>query len=200
MYYINNINTYFFFKGLNATDVNVPVIGGHSGPTIIPLISQCTPQVKFDHDVLVKLTKRIQVIDVSFFLIRLIELNFLHIFYKKYIIFQEAGTEVVQAKAGAGSATLSMAFAGAKFTTSMCRAILGESNVVECSFVESTVTDSPYFSTPVLIGVISYLYYYLLYFILNNFHRNLSSTTICLYFFFHKLNIFNLIECQSNQT
>ncbi|KAL4142843.1 hypothetical protein QTP88_005237 [Uroleucon formosanum] len=111
-------------KCLNATDVNVPVIGGHSGPTIIPLISQCTPQVKFDHDVLVKLTKRIQ----------------------------EAGTEVVQAKAGAGSATLSMAYAGAKFTTSMCRAILGEPNVVECSFVESTVTDSPYFSTPVLIG------------------------------------------------
>ncbi|VVC39845.1 Hypothetical protein CINCED_3A008813 [Cinara cedri] len=111
-------------KGLCATDVNVPVIGGHSGPTIIPLISQCTPQVTFDHDVLVKLTKRIQ----------------------------EAGTEVVQAKAGAGSATLSMAYAGAKFTVSMCKAILGEPNVVECSFVESSVTDSPFFSTPVLIG------------------------------------------------
>jgi len=107
----------------------------------------------------VKLTKRIQVIDVSFFfLINLTELNFFYtFFYNKctiFILFQEAGTEVVQAKAGAGSATLSMAFAGAKFTTSMCRAILGEPNVVECSFVESTVTDSPYFSTPVLIGVI----------------------------------------------
>lgn len=71
----------------------------------------------------------------------------------KKMIFQEAGTEVVQAKAGAGSATLSMAFAGAKFTNSMCKAVLGESNVVECSYVESTVTDSPFFSTPVLIGV-----------------------------------------------
>lgn len=69
-------------------------------------------------------------------------------------IFQEAGTEVVQAKAGAGSATLSMAFAGAKFTDSMCKAVLGEPNVVECSYVESTVTESPFFSTPVLIGVI----------------------------------------------
>lgn len=39
----------------------MPVIGGHSGPTIIPLISQCSPKVTFDHDVLVKLTKRIQV-------------------------------------------------------------------------------------------------------------------------------------------
>lgn len=59
----------------------------------------------------------------------------------------------MQAKAGAGSATLSMAFAGAKFTISMCRAILGEPNVVECSYVESSVTESPFFSTPVLIGV-----------------------------------------------
>lgn len=59
----------------------------------------------------------------------------------------------MQAKAGAGSATLSMAFAGAKFTISMCKAILGEPNVVECSYVESTVTESPFFSTPVLIGV-----------------------------------------------
>jgi len=46
-----------------------------------------------------------------------------------------------------------MAFAGARFTISMCRAVLGEPSVVECSFVESTVTDSPFFSTPVLIGV-----------------------------------------------
>lgn len=49
---------------------------------------------------------------------------------------------------------MSMAFAGAKFTDSMCRAVLGEPNVVECSYVESTVTESPFFSTPVLIGVI----------------------------------------------
>lgn len=65
-WYIALLIKNYFFKGLNATDVNVPVIGGHSGPTIIPLISQCTPQVKFDHDVLVKLTKRIQVRDVFF--------------------------------------------------------------------------------------------------------------------------------------
>ncbi|XP_050521768.1 malate dehydrogenase, mitochondrial [Daktulosphaira vitifoliae] len=111
-------------KGLHATEVNVPVIGGHSGVTIIPLISQATPHVSFEPDVLDKLTKRIQ----------------------------EAGTEVVKAKAGAGSATLSMAYAGARFTISMCKAILGEPNVVECAYVQSTVTDSPFFSTPVLIG------------------------------------------------
>lgn len=27
--------------------VNVPVIGGHSGETIVPLISQCSPTVSF---------------------------------------------------------------------------------------------------------------------------------------------------------
>lgn len=95
----------------------------------------------------------------------------------------------MQAKAGAGSATLSMAFAGAKFTTSMCRAILGESNVVECSFVESTVTDSPYFSTPVLIGVIFSYYYYLLYFILYQFHSGLLFKAMYLFFMISKYYI-----------
>lgn len=60
---INKFTIYIFFQGLCATDVNIPVIGGHSGPTIIPLISQCTPQVTFDQDILIKLTKRIQVIN-----------------------------------------------------------------------------------------------------------------------------------------
>jgi malate dehydrogenase len=40
--------------------VGCPVIGGHSGVTIIPLISQCTPPVSFDDNTLDKLTKRIQ--------------------------------------------------------------------------------------------------------------------------------------------
>jgi malate dehydrogenase len=34
---------------------------------------------------------------------------------------QDAGTEVVKAKAGAGSATLSMAYAAARFTDSMIK-------------------------------------------------------------------------------
>lgn len=48
-------------KGLNPTQVNVPVIGGHSGVTIIPLISQCKPSVDFPKDQLKALTERIQV-------------------------------------------------------------------------------------------------------------------------------------------
>jgi len=53
--------------------VNVPVIGGHAGITIIPVLSQCKPPVSFDSEALDAITTRIQ----------------------------DAGTEVVKAKAGA---------------------------------------------------------------------------------------------------
>ncbi|KFM73959.1 Malate dehydrogenase, mitochondrial, partial [Stegodyphus mimosarum] len=110
-------------KGLDPNEVNVPVVGGHSGITIVPLISQCKPSVSFDADKLDALTKRIQ----------------------------EAGTEVVKAKAGAGSATLSMAFAGARFTFSLLKAIKGE-HIVECAFVKSSETEASYFATPLQLG------------------------------------------------
>ena len=35
------------FEGLEVSKVHVPVIGGHSGITIIPVMSQCTPPVSF---------------------------------------------------------------------------------------------------------------------------------------------------------
>ena len=42
-------------------DVSCPVVGGHAGITIMPLISQCTPSVEFPADTLKALTERIQV-------------------------------------------------------------------------------------------------------------------------------------------
>lgn len=110
-------------KGLDPADVDCPVVGGHAGATIMPLISQCTPPVEFPADQLSALTARIQ----------------------------DAGTEVVKAKAGAGSATLSMAYAAARFTDSLMKAKAGK-EVVECTFIASSVTESPYFATPVLLG------------------------------------------------
>ena len=65
---------------------------------------------------------------------------------------QFGGDEVVQAKDGAGSATLSMAYAGAQFTLRLLQALNGASDIVECTYVESTVTDAPFFATPVLLG------------------------------------------------
>uniref|UniRef100_A0A8C5PY27 Malate dehydrogenase n=1 Tax=Leptobrachium leishanense TaxID=445787 RepID=A0A8C5PY27_9ANUR len=111
-------------KGLDPARVNIPVIGGHAGKTIIPLISQSTPKVEFPQDQLEALVGRIQ----------------------------EAGTEVVKAKAGSGSATLSMAYAGARFAFSLLDAMNGKEGVIECAFVRSEETESPYFSTPLLLG------------------------------------------------
>eukprot|EP00121_Abeoforma_whisleri_P012451 Awhi_evm1s11493 len=111
-------------KGLDVNEVNVPVVGGHSGVTIVPLLSRVTPQVTFTDDELKKLSHRIQ----------------------------NAGTEVVEAKAGAGSATLSMAYAGARFVNSVMRACDGE-KVVECTYVKSnTMEGVEYFASPVTLG------------------------------------------------
>lgn len=109
---------------VDPREVSIPVIGGHSGVTIIPLLSNMKPATKFPDSKVKQLTERIQ----------------------------EAGTEVVKAKAGAGSATLSMAYAGARFGISLCRAINGEANVVECAYVESNVTEATFFATPLLLG------------------------------------------------
>ncbi|KAL4223111.1 malate dehydrogenase [Mactra antiquata] len=111
-------------KELSVKSINLPIIGGHSGVTIIPLISQCTPAVSFPQEQRDKLTVRIQ----------------------------NAGTEVVEAKAGAGSATLSMAYAAAKFAESLIEAMGGADGKVECAYVQSDVTEATYFATPLLLG------------------------------------------------
>ncbi|CAF1227181.1 unnamed protein product [Rotaria magnacalcarata] len=111
-------------KGLDSTRVFVPVIGGHSGNTIIPLLSQISPPVPFSQPELDSLTYRIQ----------------------------NAGTEVVEAKAGAGSATLSMAHAGARFSFSILDALNGKAGTIECGYIASPVTEFKYFATPLLLG------------------------------------------------
>ena len=50
---------------------------------------------------------------------------------------QFGGDEVVQAKGGAGSATLSMAMAGARFAESLLKAAQGQKGVIEPTFVDS---------------------------------------------------------------
>ena len=64
---------------------------------------------------------------------------------------QNAGTEVVDAKAGGGSATLSMGQAALKFTLSLAKALQGES-VTECAYVEVEGMDSTFFALPVVLG------------------------------------------------
>lgn len=52
-----------------------------------------------------------------------------------------------------GSATLSMAYAGARFTNALIQALNGGEGVVECAYVASDVTEAKYFSTPLFLGV-----------------------------------------------
>lgn len=110
-------------KGLNVADVKVNVIGGHSGVTILPLLSQ-VEGVTFSDEEVASLTKRIQ----------------------------NAGTEVVEAKAGGGSATLSMGQAACRFGMSLVRGLQGEANIVECAYVDGGSEHAEFFAQPVLLG------------------------------------------------
>jgi malate dehydrogenase len=110
-------------KGKSTSDVHVPVIGGHSGTTILPLLSQ-VEGVSFSDDEVASLTKRIQ----------------------------NAGTEVVEAKAGGGSATLSMGQAAARFCLSLVKAMQGEA-VTEYTYVQVDGSDdAAFFAHPVRLG------------------------------------------------
>ena len=69
---------------------------------------------------------------------------------------QFGGDEVVKAKDGAGSATLSMAYAGAKFTGKLLRGLKGEKGVITPTFVRSPYFEDQgieYFSSNVELGV-----------------------------------------------
>ncbi|GLE09053.1 hypothetical protein PINS_up020619 [Pythium insidiosum] len=78
-------------QGWDPRKTNVKVIGGHAGTTILPLLSQLEG-AKFSDEQIKALTNRIQF----------------------------GGDEVVKAKDGAGSATLSMAYAGVRASRSAC--------------------------------------------------------------------------------
>ncbi|KAK1777718.1 lactate/malate dehydrogenase [Copromyces sp. CBS 386.78] len=68
---------------------------------------------------------------------------------------QFGGDEVVKAKDGAGSATLSMAMAGARMAESLLRAAQGEKGVIEPTFVESPLYKDQgidFFSSKVELG------------------------------------------------
>jgi malate dehydrogenase len=118
----------------NPQDLTIPVIGGHSGETIVPLFSQAKPSVKIPADKLADLIKRVQF----------------------------GGDEVVKAKDGAGSATLSMAYAGFRFAEKVLKAVKGGKGIIEPTFIyldgvpggdairEATGCD--FFSVPVELG------------------------------------------------
>lgn len=110
--------------GKPVANIQIPVVGGHAGKTILPLFSQDPVAATLTADQIVPLDVRTQ----------------------------DGGTEVVEAKQGKGSATLSMAYAGARFGNAVL-AGLGGTPTTECAYVQSNVTDLPYFSSKVTFGV-----------------------------------------------
>lgn len=111
-------------QGWSTDKVDVTVVGGHAGITILPLLSQVRG-AKFTPEQVAALSKRIQF----------------------------GGDEVVNAKNGTGSATLSMAAAADRFVSSLLRALGGAPAVTECAFVESPVVPGiPFFSTRLELG------------------------------------------------
>jgi malate dehydrogenase len=118
----------------NPQELTIPVVGGHSGQTIVPLFSKASPPVSIPEDKVADLIKRIQF----------------------------GGDEVVEAKNGAGSATLSMAQAGYRFAEKLLRAVKGEKGLVEPSYVYlpgvpggeaiAKKVGTDFFSVPVELG------------------------------------------------
>merc|ERR1712039_1033419 len=109
---------------VDPDDVEVPVIGGHAGVTIMPVSSQDAHSAKIAEGQIPALDKHVQ----------------------------DAGTDVVNAKAGKGSATLSMAYAGARLGKAVLAGLNG-TPTTECAYVMSDlVADCPYFTSKVTFG------------------------------------------------
>jgi len=109
--------------GKNPNYINVPVVGGHAGATILPLFSQDKVGKVLEGEKIPDLDKHVQ----------------------------DAGTEVVEAKAGKGSATLSMAYAGARFGRAVLAGLSGRKRT-ECAYCKSDTSDLPYFAQKVVFG------------------------------------------------
>ncbi|KAI9890761.1 MAG: Malate dehydrogenase, cytoplasmic [Vezdaea aestivalis] len=113
-------------RGTDPKDEHITVVGGHSGVTIVPLFSQSA------HADLAGEKRDALINRVQF-----------------------GGDEVVKAKDGAGSATLSMAMAGARFAESLLKAAQGQKGVIEPTFVESPLYKDqgiPFFASKVELG------------------------------------------------
>jgi len=112
--------------GAPVESIDVPVIGGHAGTTILPLFSQVAAAKSIPADQIPALDKHVQ----------------------------DAGTDVVNAKGGKGSATLSMAYAGAKFGNAVLCGLAGI-ETTECAYVirdPAEKCELPYFASKVTFG------------------------------------------------
>merc|ERR1711948_170637 len=112
--------------GVPIEMIDVPVVGGHAGATILPLFSQVPSAQILSAEQITALDKHVQ----------------------------DAGTDVVNAKGGKGSATLSMAYAGAKFGNAVLNGLAGN-ETTECAYVVRDADECaqlPYMASKVTFG------------------------------------------------
>lgn len=113
-----------FVQEKTGKPAQIPVIGGHAGKTILPLFSQDAAGRSIPDSEIPALDSRVQ----------------------------DAGTEVVKEKNGKGSATLSMAYSGARLGRAVLNGLAGK-ETIECAYVESSiVAGCPYFASKVTFG------------------------------------------------
>jgi len=113
-----------FVQEITGKPATIPVIGGHAGKTILPVFSQDPAGASIPASQIPDLDVRVQ----------------------------DAGTEVVKAKNGKGSATLSMAYSGARLGRAILSGLAGVP-VTECAYVESNACPGlPYFASKVVFG------------------------------------------------
>lgn len=110
--------------------INVPVVGGYSGSlsssSVLPLFSQDPVASRLSEEKRAELIKRVQ----------------------------DASNEVTEAKKGKGVATLSLAYAGARFGQAVLAGLSGE-RTTESTFIKTggeVYGDMKYFSTRVTFG------------------------------------------------
>ncbi|RVW47088.1 Malate dehydrogenase, glyoxysomal [Vitis vinifera] len=149
--------------GLDPREVDVPVVGGHSGVTIC-LFYHRSNRAYFHFNLSNPAFEQSSILYIEKWLSNKWPTRYHSLQVKPPCSFtpeetqyltnriQNGGTEVVEAKAGAGSATLSMAYAAVKFADACLRGLRGDAGVVECTFVASQVTELPFFATKVRLG------------------------------------------------
>ncbi|WWO95166.1 MAG: malate dehydrogenase [Candidatus Dasytiphilus stammeri] len=102
---------------------DVTVIGGHSSKTILPLLSHLS-NIILTKDEVINITQRIR----------------------------NAGTEVVDAKIGYGSASLAMGYAASRFVFSLLKALNEVNNIRECAYIEGDGKYVKFFAQPFMLG------------------------------------------------
>ncbi|WP_316677819.1 malate dehydrogenase [uncultured Tolumonas sp.] len=107
---------------INVNYEDFYIMGGHSKSTILPVVND-------------KILKKM---DSSSYA------------YDDFVSdVQNCGDAVVKEKRGRGSATLAMATAALKFVKSLCLAIEGQEDIIECAYVATTnKTISPFLAAP----------------------------------------------------